>query len=402
MKYYCISEEQFCSLRNPVFSCTNKLLGKGSYGQVFEAQIKGNSEKIAVKCASIDCSGIPNLLEASIMSGILHPYINKTLATVANDQILFLFQEKALGDVSQYLKENSCDMITIKKWLHQISQAINCLHSQNIIHGDIKANNILVYSDLNVKITDFSLSVKKWSPTQVFNKSVCTNTHRPPESYLGASWDEKVDIWSLGCTFHEIYYSQLFVPSQIQLLSKNLSNEEIRRCLRQMYIRMFSEYYKTVLVEEINNLPFYSINTSCIVENTCFNELLRKIFSLNPSNRPSIREILNNNFFNNFPIEECLLIINNAEKLSVKEEKEIFDYLKKLTDDNDLIILAYRLYIRCLSIKGSKELILATCLFLASKLIKGIILSLPYHEGQLFPMERTICHTLKFRLHTVW
>ncbi|CBZ24185.1 putative protein kinase [Leishmania mexicana MHOM/GT/2001/U1103] len=90
--------------------------------------------------------------------------------------------------------------------------AVRKLHEMRIIHRDIKSDNVLVTSDGEVQLTDFGLcsiaaAGSSRSGTHVWRTpSVITLAYRPPEMLLGSTaYDEKVDVWSLGCLLAQLY-----------------------------------------------------------------------------------------------------------------------------------------------------------------------------------------------------
>ena len=128
-----------------------------------------------------------------------------------HDNSLLLIQDYALADLQQH---HSPDHALSRRWCQQLALAVQYLHSHQIIHCDIKAANVLLYSDNNIKLTDFSISIKKWSKSEIFTRGACTSTHRAPECIEGKAWSEKIDIWSLGCTFYEFMFgASLFAGS---------------------------------------------------------------------------------------------------------------------------------------------------------------------------------------------
>ena len=92
------------------FTISDELLGQGSFGKVFVATDE-KTQKVAVKCCNIDSTGIPNILEASIMSSIMHPYINKAHRILASPDKLYIIQELAVSDLAQYTRREK-DNIT--------------------------------------------------------------------------------------------------------------------------------------------------------------------------------------------------------------------------------------------------------------------------------------------------
>ncbi|CAG9569636.1 putative protein kinase [Leishmania major strain Friedlin] len=90
--------------------------------------------------------------------------------------------------------------------------AVRKLHEMRIIHRDIKSDNVLVTSEGEVQLTDFGLCSIAASGSSRSGKhvwrtpSVITLAYRPPEMLLGSTaYDEKVDVWSLGCLLAQMY-----------------------------------------------------------------------------------------------------------------------------------------------------------------------------------------------------
>ena len=192
------------------------LIGKGGFGNVYDGMINENKE-IAVKIIPIDNKGIPNILETSIMSTIKHPHINYAYQIYSDNEKLYIIQDKGYCDLYHYIKKKQIPSKLIIKWLFQISHAIACLNSQNIIHSDIKPHNILIFDTGDVKITDFTVSVKKWENDKKFDHTSGTINYLPPEALLSFNeWDEKLDVWSLGCVLYEMVYGELLFPVQVR------------------------------------------------------------------------------------------------------------------------------------------------------------------------------------------
>lgn len=95
--------------------------------------------------------------------------------------------------------------------VYNILCAVKYLHSANVIHRDLKPANILVTEDLQVKICDFGLARGLEMQCEAnrkrrFSFSCFTRHYRPPEVILHVkSYDEKADVWSLGCIFSEVF-----------------------------------------------------------------------------------------------------------------------------------------------------------------------------------------------------
>ncbi|KAF0973710.1 hypothetical protein FDP41_007097 [Naegleria fowleri] len=112
----------------------------------------------------------------------------------------------------------------LQKVTRQLLTALQFVHSLNLIHCDLKPENILIksYSKCQVKIIDFGSSCFKWDNLPLYAQS---RTYRAPEVVIGSDYDEKIDMWSLGCILAELYTGKvLFYNHSIQtMLAKILA-----------------------------------------------------------------------------------------------------------------------------------------------------------------------------------
>lgn len=96
------------------------------------------------------------------------------------------------------------------------------MHNYNVIHRDIKPSNILINRDCLVKIADFSLAryIGDLETNQgvIMSDYVAARWYRAPEILLGSSqYDEKVDMWGLGCILAELYLNRPLFPGSSTL-----------------------------------------------------------------------------------------------------------------------------------------------------------------------------------------
>jgi serine/threonine protein kinase len=386
-----------------IFEISEKLLGNGSYGKVYLATDENNN-KYAVKCCDIEENGIPNILETTIMNSIIHPSINNSLLITVSHKQLYIFQSLALMDLAQktrrmnYLIDNINDL---KKWCYDLSQAIFCLHEQNIIHCDIKASNVLLFMNNNIKLTDFTLSIKQWSPNQTFNHTVCTRTHRPLECFLNEEWNKSLDIWSLGCTFYELAYGTLLFVDQKE--SENKKYSFINALLYWAHINEEEKYknHDYFPVDYVKPKIFSSLLTRDTDEEL-FKDLLLKMLIVDKNNRYTIKQVLSHPFFstikNNAPsIYKTIKnkdIIKDDDLKFIKEKIGKFD---KITQN--IIIYIYNL---CFDLNIEQNLKLEVCVLIASKINNTIADDIKnfftFKREELITIERDICHHLNFHL----
>lgn len=434
------SDHEFLNDVGYTFVLSETLLGHGSYGDVFLATDE-TGKQLAVKCCKIDISGIPSILEASIMGSMVHPYLNRALRIQATDTKLYIIQELAQTDLAEYTRRGKGNhkpsMDELRNWCFSVAQAIEALHTKDIIHADIKASNILLYSDGSVRLTDYTLATKKWSPDEKFTHNVCTCTHRPLECLMRRSWDESLDIWSLGCTFYEIAYGELLFPYQgalepdpakgrpINKMPDDLTNlkalEEARAKARESKTRLRNRSINAIIdwssrgpnpptsyevvgttQYPIDYIPFVLCSDYKRPEMVLFNDLMCKMLIVDPSKRPTITEVINHPFFQGMKGPVYLSIQRPINRIAVSEQARVSRYIQRYTANETVQALAMNLYCRCNDLNIISEHIkAAACTWISSKLVVGYppTISLPPH--QLLAAERDICHNLKFRLHNL-
>ena len=122
------------------------------------------------------------------------------------------------------------DETFVKGCLKQILNGILYLHNLNVIHRDIKPQNILIsyqisikndnkkyISKYSVKIADLGLARSVQTPSIKLTPEVITLWYRPPEILLGCTkYSKAVDIWGVGCVFYELYTFRPLFPGNDQ------------------------------------------------------------------------------------------------------------------------------------------------------------------------------------------
>ena len=400
------------------FILSDKLLGHGSYGDVFLATDE-NGKQVAVKCCNMDSTGIPNILEASIMGSMVHPYLNRALRILASDTKLYIIQELAQTDLAQYTRRDKVNhkptIEELKKWCYCLSQAVSALHLDNIIHADIKASNVLLYFDGSIRLTDYTLATKKWSPGEKFTHNVCTCTHRPLECLMRRSWDESLDIWSLGCTFYEIAYGEILFPYQGMLEpDQKIKNKDSKIRLRNRSINAIIDWatrgpnpptsYEVIGTTQfpIDYVPFMLCEDFSRPEMSTFNNLLCKMLVVDPSRRLTISQVLSHPFFEQMRAPMYLSVKRPLNKIPLAEQARASRYIQRYTNNTIIQALALNLYCQCNDLDYISEHIrAAVCTWISSKIVVGGPPTIPLSPNQILSTEREICHNVLFRLHSM-
>ena len=125
-------------------------------------------------------------------------------------------------------KYSTPDILNI---IFQLLESVKILHEKDIIHGDLKLNNLIFSQETNrLTVIDFGISVNK---NHITNELLQTKQYRAPEIFLSAPYTENIDIWSIGCILFELYTGSILFPgfytrddtyewnNHLQLLDKN-------------------------------------------------------------------------------------------------------------------------------------------------------------------------------------
>jgi aurora kinase, other len=141
--------------------------------------------------------------EIKIQSSLSHPNILNLYGYTADAEKVYLLLEPCLGS-NAYKRLNKKPMPEkeVKKHIKEICSAVEYLHKRDIIHRDIKAENILFHEN-TAKLCDFGWAV--YAP-MLRNTQCGTPLYTPPEIVKNEYYDSKVDLWCVGVLTYEMLY----------------------------------------------------------------------------------------------------------------------------------------------------------------------------------------------------
>ncbi|MEG0509565.1 MAG: serine/threonine-protein kinase, partial [Eubacterium sp.] len=208
MDYF--SEDRIKSLIEQIFSkryAMEKRLGEGGMGCVF--QIKScDSEQdfFALKLLSKqDYSVYANIYaEVYSLQDLNHPGIPKIIEVKEDDQYVYIIQEFIHGtDLKDLvLKYGNIDESIVIFWMEELAEILYYLHSQSVIHRDIKPGNIMLNDEGQLKVIDFGLARDFAEKDGVDSRVIGTLSHTPPERYIRKNANEQTDIYGYGSTLY--------------------------------------------------------------------------------------------------------------------------------------------------------------------------------------------------------
>ncbi|XP_051510399.1 MAP/microtubule affinity-regulating kinase 3-like isoform X8 [Myxocyprinus asiaticus] len=259
--------------RNSIASCADeqphignyrllKTIGKGNFAKVKLARHILTGREVAIKIidkTQLNPTSLQKLFrEVRIMKILNHPNIVKLFEVIETEKTLYLVMEYASGgEVFDYLvahgrmKEKEA-----RAKFRQIVSAVQYCHQKHIVHRDLKAENLLLDADMNIKIADFGFS-NEFTIGNKLDTFCGSPPYAAPELFQGKKYDgPEVDVWSLGVILYTL------VSGSLPFDGQNL--KELReRVLRGKY-----------------RIPFY-MSTDC--EN-----LLKRFLVLNPIKRGTL------------------------------------------------------------------------------------------------------------------
>lgn len=195
-----------------------QIIGEGAYGKVYECLNIDTGEILAAKHVKLSgdpqkvISEVKNLKkEILTLRELKHKNIVRYITTEVNETstAIDIIMEYVPGGSVKYLlsKFKKLHEKTIQKYVRELLEGLSFLHSQNIIHRDIKCANILVANDGTIKLSDFGASKRLGSTVkfEVLSKSLRGSPYwMAPEVVKKSGHSFAADIWSVGCVVIEM------------------------------------------------------------------------------------------------------------------------------------------------------------------------------------------------------
>ncbi|KAF6777667.1 hypothetical protein AHF37_03102 [Paragonimus kellicotti] len=207
-------------LKVPGYNPLRKL-GQGSYGEVYLVKKRGSEQLVAVKCISklkLSKRGEDNLVsEIAILQKLEHPHIVRLLDFTWDSTKVYLYMEYcAGGDLSQFIRaKHRLPENLVRRFLRQLGLALQYLKSKNIVHMDLKPQNILLTSNSHpiLKVTDFGFARRAKDAVQR-NELRGTLLYMAPEIYCEGLYHPSCDLWSVGVILYECLFGSPPYASQ--------------------------------------------------------------------------------------------------------------------------------------------------------------------------------------------
>ncbi|CAD5216316.1 unnamed protein product [Bursaphelenchus okinawaensis] len=293
-----------------------KKLGHGNFGTVRSAIHEISKTKVAVKVMDKNKIDPENMIkverEITVLKALRHPNIIKLYEIIRTETHLYIVTELATGGevfdmLTQKGKQSEKDA---RKIFQQLCAAVAYCHANGIVHRDLKAENILLDKEGNVKLADFGFSNFQQSDTLL--QTWCGSPpYAAPELLVARAYDgRQADIWSLGVMLF------ILVTAEFPFQGGTIDN------------------LKMAVLGELLNIPFY-ISVECA-------DLLRKMLTVIPEKRATMPQVLNHRWFTQEMSSEIKNLIHTPTLKNPKPQREVRSASSSmLTHNLDPTVLLY-------------------------------------------------------------
>ncbi|XP_077872201.1 serine/threonine-protein kinase Nek3 isoform X4 [Ictidomys tridecemlineatus] len=188
-----------------------KVIGEGSFGRALLVQQKSSNQLFAIKEIRLpkSLSDTQNSRkEAVLLAKMKHPNIVAFKESFEAEGHLHIVMEYCDGgDLMQKIKQQRGKLFPedmILNWFTQMCLGVNHIHKKRVLHRDIKSKNVFLTQNGKVKLGDFGSARLLSNPMAFACTYVGTPYYVPPEIWENLPYNNKSDIWSLGCILYEL------------------------------------------------------------------------------------------------------------------------------------------------------------------------------------------------------
>ncbi|XP_052607744.1 serine/threonine-protein kinase Nek5 isoform X2 [Peromyscus californicus insignis] len=247
-----------------------KIIGEGTFGKVYLAKNKTEGNHCVIKEINFTKEKEVSQKEVILLSQMKHPNIVTFFSAFQGNSRLFIVMEYCDGgDLLQRIQRQRGELFSedqILGWFVQISLGLKHIHDRKILHRDIKSQNIFLSKNGKVaKLGDFGTARTLNNSMELAQTCAGTPYYLSPEICQNRPYNNKTDIWSLGCVLYEL--CTLKHPFE----SNNLHHLVLKIC--------------EACVAPIS--PHFSLDLQ---------SLIPQLFKVSPQDRPSINSLLRRPF----------------------------------------------------------------------------------------------------------
>nr|KAF6374727.1 NIMA related kinase 5 [Pipistrellus kuhlii] len=254
-----------------------KVIGEGAFGKAYLAKGKSDSKHCVIK--EINFAKMPiqekeaSKKEVILLAKMEHPNIVTFFSSFQENNRLFIVMEYCDGgDLMKRIYRQRGVLFSedqILSWFVQISLGLKHIHDRKILHRDIKTQNIFLSKNgVVAKLGDFGIARDLNNSTELAQTCIGTPYYLSPEICQNKPYNNKTDIWSLGCVLYELC---------------TLRHPFEGNNLHQLALKICQAHFAPV-----------SPRFSCDLQS-----LISQLFKVSPQDRPSINSVLKRPFLEN-------------------------------------------------------------------------------------------------------
>ncbi|XP_054557535.1 serine/threonine-protein kinase Nek3 isoform X2 [Talpa occidentalis] len=188
-----------------------RVIGEGSFGRALLVQQESSRQMFAMKEIRLPKSSTDiqnSRKEAVLLAKMKHPNIVAFKESFEAEGHLYIVMEYCDGgDLMQKIKHQKGKLFPedmVLNWFTQMCLGINHIHKKRVLHRDIKSKNVFLTQNGKIKLGDFGSARLLSSPMAFACTYVGTPYYVPPEIWENLPYNNKSDIWSLGCILYEL------------------------------------------------------------------------------------------------------------------------------------------------------------------------------------------------------
>ncbi len=181
-----------------------RLVNRGGQGSVYLGYDKRLHRRVAIKIYPLPADRRARkrlLLEAQVVASIQSPKVVQIHDVIESSEHLAMVMEYVPGcDLEEFLRSVRPSLASVLTIAADIAGALTVARQQHVVHGDLKAANVLVGAGGRVKLTDFGIARRPDAGEQ----TAASLSALSPEQYLGKPLDERSDLFALGCLLYRM------------------------------------------------------------------------------------------------------------------------------------------------------------------------------------------------------